>query len=133
MTVVQGAAKTNMYPSQKLRCARVKITNRWIYCLAVAAIASVFASAVRAQSISTGAVTITSMDCGMLGATVCWVYISGPNVGPAGCNTNSIRWDPASSSEWSSGAAACLAGTGSTAHGGVRRANGARAATKDPD
>ena len=55
-----------------------------------------------AQSISTGPVTITSMGCGMAGATgssgsACWAYISGPAVGPSGCTSTSVRWDPGAS------------------------------------
>ena len=75
----------------------MSMAKRRIAFWAAAALAWVAVPPVGAQSISTGAVTITSMGCGMEGTTVCWVYISGPNVGPAGCNTNSIRWDPASS------------------------------------
>lgn len=49
------------------------------------------------QTISTVA-TITSIGCGMVGApgqpgTACFIYIN-TTVGPTGCNSNSIRWDP---------------------------------------
>lgn len=53
-----------------------------------------------AQSISTGSVTITAIGCGMAGpgsGSACFVYISGPAVGPSGCTSNSIRWDPTQS------------------------------------
>jgi hypothetical protein len=29
--------------------------------------------------------------------SACWVYVSGPAVGPAGCSGTSIRWDPQAS------------------------------------
>jgi len=56
----------------------------------------------RAQNISTGAVTITSMGCNTSGpagtaGTACFLYVSGPAVGPAGCSSTSIRWDPTQS------------------------------------
>lgn len=56
----------------------------------------------QAQNINVGPVTITSMGCGMAGpagtpGTACFIYISGPSVGPSGCSSNSIRWDPGAS------------------------------------
>lgn len=60
------------------------------------------AQSARAQSISTGLVSITDIGCGMAsppgsGGAACWVDISGPAVGPSGCSVNSIRWDPTAS------------------------------------
>ena len=71
-------------------------------CLFLVLLALVSMGKAQAQSISTGPVTITSMGCGMAGPSggvgaACWVYVSGPNVGPAACSTTSIRWDPGAS------------------------------------
>jgi hypothetical protein len=55
-----------------------------------------------AQTTTSGTpVTITSIGCGMAGApgtpgAACWVYVSTP-IGPPGCNSTSIRWDPTQS------------------------------------
>jgi hypothetical protein len=82
--------------------APMRNTVELVSCLFVALIALISMGTAQAQSISTGSVAITSMGCGMAGpagtaGSVCWVYISGPNVGPAACSTNSIRWDPGAS------------------------------------
>ena len=74
-----------------------------IACLALVVLVSTLAiPTARAQNISVGPVTITSMGCGMAGASgtsgaACFLYISGPSVGPSGCVSNSIRWDPGAS------------------------------------
>jgi hypothetical protein len=67
----------------------------WVL-LSVSLMVATYAPPARAQSISTGYVTITSMGCNMVSGTAgtaCWVNISGPAVGPSGCSGNSIRWD----------------------------------------
>jgi hypothetical protein len=72
-----------------------------LFGVVVAAVLMLSVPAARAQSIGTGPVTITRMGCGMASTSgsgsACWVYISGPAVGPAGCNGTSIRWDPQAS------------------------------------
>ena len=73
--------------------------GRALRCLLVAA-AVCGISAVHAQNISTGAVTITGIGCGMSGpqaGSACFLYFSGPAVGPSGCTSNSTRWDPTNS------------------------------------
>lgn len=52
-----------------------------------------------AQGLSSGEVTIVSMGCAMSGppgtaGSACSIGISGPPVGPAGCQSTLIKWDP---------------------------------------
>jgi hypothetical protein len=72
----------------------------WLLCMVL--VSTLAMERTHAQSIGTGSVTITTIGCGMSApagspGTACFLYISGPSVGPAGCSGNSIRWDPSAS------------------------------------
>lgn len=45
-----------------------------------------------AQGYNTGPVTITQIGCQTTNTT-CYVYYSGPAVGPPGCDAAQVRWD----------------------------------------
>jgi len=94
MPCVYRLAPPGARPFPDLR-ARVIASIKMVAALMIVGLLSGVPKTAVAQTTSTGLVTINNMGCGVQGGGGCFVYISGPNVGPAGCNTNSIRWDPA--------------------------------------
>jgi len=81
-------------------CREYLLNKRWVFISVLLGCLCLTLNA-RAQTTGTGSVTILSMGCTMAGpagtpGSSCFAYVNA-NVGPPGCNTNSIRWDPTQS------------------------------------